>query len=424
MRKKWLPIIFWIILILGFSQLWFKNISPVDVNGDEVIWVLDARFYEFRQQKNWSKFRVTGNLNSLRWASDQYRLIDQPQLGKYLYGFLIDSFGFHPWELNQTQSLYNDFAKEQLKLGPLNQLGAEYQNLGQTIYFLRLIGSVLGLLGIVVFGVGVFFITKSYLIGGLSSSLLFLHPTLHYWYRLAVPNNIQILIIIIALGLMLFQMNKEQNLSIKRILMWILIGVCIAGATAIKLNGIFLLAAPVFIWVMQEFRLVFFQKDAFTRLIYQLKSFLAVVFGFVTTFYFIESELWFDPLFSLKLLFNARLVQHSRFLMFSENFSFFETILFLFSQFLDITSLIFIKIILIVLVIYGGLKITKKSSDKKWFNLGMLMIYLLITNTYYANVGFDRYAEWSIFVFSLLTAIGVADLLKNIYLKVRLKWGK
>lgn len=56
-RNFYLSIVSLLFIFIGVGHFWFKNIQLTAINPDEVVWVLDARFYNFRKQKEWSKFK-------------------------------------------------------------------------------------------------------------------------------------------------------------------------------------------------------------------------------------------------------------------------------------------------------------------------------------------------------------------------------
>lgn len=417
-KTLFLPLISSLLLILGSGLFWFKNISVPAVNPDEVVWVLDARFYQFRQQKRWEKFKLIESPRFLRWSYDSYRLIDQPQLGKYIYGLIIKAFGFDIWDESQTTFLYEQFANLRLDTG-LIKTNKSYSIIISSINILRVFGSIIGFISIIIFSLMAYFLTKSRLVGGLTSIFLFFHPTLHYWYRIAVPNSFQILLIIAATSLIFVLLNNLKILDLKKLFLWVLSGALIAASASIKLNGIFILFAPVFVWMIQEIKNNFLQKETFEYLANKIKAYFLLLGGFVITFYFLEPELWGHLLRGLKLLLGSRLEQHRRFLSSFENSGFFETFWFLIIQFLKISDFWVIKFLLVLFLILGIKKIISSLSDQHWWNLSLLIIFMVISNIFYANVGFDRYAEWSIYIFSFLSALGIVDSLRVIHQKVK-----
>jgi hypothetical protein len=420
MKKRFsLPIISLSLLLLGWGLIWFKGISYVAIEPDEVVWVLDARFYKFRQQKHLEKFSLSNKAISMGWAQDQYRLIDQPQLGKYVYGLIISSFQLNPWDDAQARTLYQGFVKKKLDFGDLNEVGGDYHDLAESIRIIRILGSITSFIAIIGFGFGAYLLTKSKSIGSLTSTLLFLHPILFYSYRLAVPNNLQIVLLLSSLGLMFYLLPKVKAFDFKKVFWWAVVGMLVAASTSIKLNGAFLLFFPIIIWIMEEIRLSFIQKNIGKNITNQIKYILALGSGFLTTFYFLEPELWNQPFFGFKLLFKARLLQHQRFMSFYQDYSFIETIWVLLEKFLRISSFIPLKIVVVFCLLWGIKVVIKKLANKNWRILSWLLILIVIANTSYANVGFDRYAEWSIFVFSFLSALGGVDILQKIDGKIR-----
>jgi hypothetical protein len=431
MKKTfYLSLISSLLLILGSGLFWFKNISVTPVDSDEVAWVLDARFYKFRQQKEWHKFEIAENPRFLGWSNDLYRLIDQPQLGKYIYGLIIQTNNFDLWDENQTRFLYEQFASLKLDTDSI-KTDASYSAILSSINTLRVFGSIAGFISITSFSLMTYFLTESRLVGGLTSVFLFFHPLLHYLYRVAVPNSFQILLIIVAISLMYYLLNNIKTLGIKKKILWTFVGILVAASTSIKLNGFFILVAPVFIWMIQEIRANFFQKDkvngearegvlgyTLKYLNHKVQAYFLLSSGFITTFYFLEPELWGHPVRGLKLLLGARLDQHQLFLSSFENYGFFETFWFLVAQFFKISNFWVVKLLLASFIILGIKKVIGKLSDQYWLNLSLLIIFLVISNIIYANVGFDRYAEWSIYIFSFLSSLGVVEFLKIIHHKV------
>jgi hypothetical protein len=411
-------LISWLVLLIGCSGIWFRNVYTPPIDPDEVAWVLDARFYNFRQQKQWDKFILVSNPISLGWSHDQYRLVDQPQLGKYIYGFVLNIFKQDPWDPVQTKFLYQQFAKRAINSDDLKG-DQTYSEMVRAVNLLRALGSIAGFMGIAIFGLGVSFLTKDRLVGGLTSILLFSHPTLFYWYRLAVPNSFQITLIVVALIIMFILLNKVKNLTPKISLGWFLSGVLVASASSIKLNGFLLIAAPIVIWLVQELLQVIFNNELLKHILNQSKAYFFFIVGFVTTFFFWEVELWKKPLVGIGLLFGSRLSQHYRFLAYYENYSIFETIQFLLVQFLKLSDLLAVKILIGLFLAWGMIKIISMRAERYWSNLLLLIFFVVIANTYYANVGFDRYAEWSIYVFSFVSAFGAVDFSKTIYHKTR-----
>lgn len=114
-KTFYLPLISSLLILLGCGLFWFEDVLVPSVDPDEVVWVLDARFYQFRQQKQWQKFKLTNNPRFLNWGHDQYRLVDQPQLGKYIFGAVIKALDIDPWDETQSTLLYQQFATSKLK---------------------------------------------------------------------------------------------------------------------------------------------------------------------------------------------------------------------------------------------------------------------------------------------------------------------
>ncbi|MBT3249164.1 MAG: hypothetical protein HN846_05370 [Candidatus Pacebacteria bacterium] len=421
MKKNfYLSLAFSLLILLGCGLFWFKDTTVPAVNPDEVAWVLDARFYNFRQQKKWEKFELAENPRFLAWSNDLYRLIDQPQLGKYVYGSIIQANGLDPWDESQTKFLYRQFASSRLDKDSI-KTDDSYSDIISSINILRVFGSIASFVGITIFGLMTYLLTKSRLAGGLTSVFLFFHPTLHYLYRTAVPNNFQILLIIGAISLMSYLLNNIKTLDLKKKTLWSFVGILVAASTSIKLNGFFILVAPVFVWMVQEILASFSQENIVEDVIKKVKAYLIMLGSFAITFYFLEPELWGHPIRGLQVLFGARIDQHHRFsssLAF-KNYDFFETLWFLIAQFLKISDFWIVKLLLASFIIIGVEKIVGRLSDQYWFNLSLLITFMVISNTFYANVGFDRYAEWSIYIFSFLTALGVVEFLKIIHQKIR-----
>lgn len=421
MKKSfYLPIISLLFILAGVSLFWFKDIRLAAINPDEVVWVLDARFYEFRKNKNWAKFSLQNNEDLSGWTSDHFRLLDQPQSGKYWYGWLLDIKNLSPWEAQRTQFLYQGFASSSLDWNII-KTQTQYQSMLASIQWLRIIGTTISFLSIGFWGWGVFRLTKSKIGGALASLTLLLHPTLSYLYKRAVPNSLQIFFTLSSLGLIYYLLGKiRMRLSWKNISGWFLAGFLAAVSASIKLNGFFIVLIPIFVWFCEEIRACF-KKDGATLANLKSKaiSFLFFAGSFFATVYWLEPELWRQPIAGIYALFQSRLTQHHRFQQVFANYSIVETWWFLSSHFFELTKLFWLKIVLLFVVL-RGIKITVSRAfvNKRRYQLSSILLFILITSSFYANVGFDRYAEWSIFIFSFLFAVGGIEFLKIIYQKI------
>lgn len=338
-------------------------------------------------------------------------------MGKYIYGFIINQAGLSPWQLKQDDSFYQQFSSFTLDTDQIES-DEKFSGMFKSIHLLKSLGAVVSLISILFFGLIVSLFSKSKITGVLSSVFLFFNPVLHHLYRQAVPNNIQILFVIAAVSLILYLINKIDDLNLMRCLLWALLGIFIAAATSIKLNGLFILIAPIFMWLVEAMKASFLDQELQINILNKFKALAIMLSSFAMIFYWLEPELWRHPIRGLSLLLGSRIDQHQRFLFSYENYSFFETFFFLIVQFLKISNFLVIKLTLIVFLFLGIKKIINKLNNQLWLNVGLLMIFMLISNIFYANVGFERYAEWSIFIFSFLSAVGGIEFLKIIYQKI------
>lgn len=433
-KTKKLTLFSLLLLLIGWSSWWFQGVLSPAVDPDEVVWVLDARYYQFRRDRQWQYFQLTSDSRGLGWSDEKYRLIDQPQMGKYIYGWLLTTAGIDPWSsAAQTKNWYLDFQRENLSLGNLEAVRQNHLPLATAISLLRWVGAVVSFIGILVFGWGSFWVTHSKTVGALTSSLLFFHPTLHHWYRLAVPNNFQLMFIISALSLFLFLTQhpvKGQSergwlekgwlkKDPRRFLTWGLLGALMAATASTKLNGLFLLAFPVIVWLAREIQQsIYAGPDVvvdWRHYAPQLLKFLMLGLGFGATFYFLEPALWSRPSYGLRSLLVARLAQHQRFLRAYVNYSPVETGWFLVIEFIKFIPWPALQVFWVLCLVWG-LAVAVDYSLRvggKWLSWTLCLVLLTLFSLYHANVGFERYAEWSLYGFSFFSSLGCVELIKQ-----------
>ena len=133
-------------------------------------------------------------------------------------------------------------------------------------------------------------------------------------------------------------------------------------------------------------------------------------------FFFLEPELWTQPLQGVRSLFGARLYQQQKFLRAFDNLSMPHTGLFLVTQYLRLAPNLLVSITIMLSTFVGVVALFKSSlTQTKYRVWSSAFLFFFLTNIYYARVGFERYAMPSLFVLSITTMVGFQDIL--MYLK-------
>lgn len=431
-RRTFVRNLFLLLIFSLTAYFWFQPKAELKLNSDEVVWVLDGQYYQYRRQKNWSQFMLKKGSWLGGWSTPAYRLIDQPQLGKYFFGCLFSLFKIKPWSQSQGQNLYQDFVSMSLPQGQLHELEPELgPEVVSAIYLGRKAISVFGLFSITLFSFLVYYLTQDWLVGFIAYLLISAHPTFRLWYRLVVPNALQASFILLALGLMTLLLSaKKTYLKYQlKLFLWLITGVLVAMATSVKLNGAFLLLFPGFYLLVRLLYLLirlltggfkqFFLNKKILLALQTLKDFfgyyLTMGFGFITTFLYLEPEIWLQPWLGLRALLQSRWLQQIKFRRYFQNYSLPETLFFFAQQFLKISPNLIGKIILVLFLAFGIYLVWKRAqSECIWQVVSALLIFLILSSVIYGDVGFVRYAEWPIYVFSFLTALGGGQAIRQL----------
>ncbi len=418
MHQKSLPLLIFITTIFVTANFWFHNIERIGLNPDEVPYTLNSQFYFFRKSGQMEKFHIVPEVETYPWWSAEFQLLDQPQFGRYLAGFILDNKGISATSFGNTKELLRSFASSQLPEGvPLDQINDIIPpELITAIRLLRPIYAFLGFLMIVIISTSIGLWTKSFLIA--SAALLFLSTRSVFFetYRLALMNSPSLFILVVTvIGMYLF-FSRFQTLSRSmQHLAAVGLGGLTATATSIKLNGGYLLLLPLPLLILIN---LFAYMKGPKKIDYPtLKSsaiFLTLfVLSFSIFFVFFEPELRDKPLQNTYLLFNARVVQQERFYSFFGKQPWYATPgralkVLIKPQSSHLLALVFA--ILSSIGIIDMIQVKMNHSKQRKTILLLLLILILISNSHYALItfrGFDRYYTPTILALTFLAANGL-----------------
>src|SRR3990170_1268252 len=406
-----------IILTASFftSYFWFSDIDAIGLDADEVVWVVHSQFYRYRQQGKWEMFTTPQEFpDSYTWSSVNYQVIDQPQLGKYIFGFILDIFGKLSWEPQEKNWLYEEFPSSRIPGGQSLQSVTSVigPDIVQAVLTMRYVSSYVGLVSLAMFGWIVMRCTNGFL-GTLAAFTAAAYPLIRYNLRIATTNSISLLFLILTVIFMIHLLKNYKTMSGKKLIMFsLLLGILNACAASIKLNGTFLVGFPVLYFTIswlfhrsrsgQRNRVALLKREAIVLLIYLMSAFLM--------FFLLEPELWPEPVKGFVLLFEARLHQQDLFYKFFGKRSLMTMPLFLVQLLLptSISSVFIIPLTLLLLLGIFGLLKRKQENAHNALETGMLG-YIILANTLYARIDFDGFSRYSIpsmLVMILLLSIG------------------
>lgn len=417
--SKKIKIVFIFVTVVFLSIYWFSDTVSIGLDMDEVYYILNSRFYFYRKQGKFEAFTLPSTHKKLPWLSLQNQMLDQPQLEKYIIGFILETSDANPWEKTDPNWLYAEFASFNLPVGKklhqiTNYLGTE---MVKAITIIRYVSAVAGLTSLMLFGYVISRITNNIFIGAFAFGISTLHPLMRQFLRIATTNSFSLLFLLLSSFLILYILKKLKSMSFFNLFMASLfLGTLIAATTSIKINGMLLLLFPIgFIFLKTIHR-----KKYITLNKSQLKQFLvfttSAALGFISTFYYLEPELWKNPVKGIYLLLTTRLAQQERFYRHIGKMSFPQISTTFINSFLSISANPIIKVLLIALLLTGAIELIKTS--KKDYNNKILfyfLVFVLVTNAYYARViGFYRYLIPSILVAILISSIGAKKLLSTL----------
>lgn len=403
-----------LVLALFFilSSYWFFNILTIGLDMDEVTYTLNSQFYFHRKQANLKAFTLPEKVQNLNWDDQQNQLLDQPQLGKFIFGFILDLTKKNPWTNQDLSWLYQEFALLNLPQGnSLNQvrylIGNEMVN---AIIVLRYSSAIAGLISLLLIAYSVNKISNNAWIGALAFSLSSLHPLMRQYLRIATTNSLSLLFLVLSSFLIFSILKKFKHLPpLTLLLSSLFLGTLAAASTSIKLNGVLLLAFP-FLYILTP--LLLSKEKTKTRqeaaLIKKIFVFtIGISIGFISTFYYLEPELWQDPLKGIQLLIETRLIQQQKFFQYFGEMSIFETLSNMIKNYLNISNYLILKVFLFYLIPIGIWNLwnqSKKNKNKKI--LLYFSLFVPIATLLYVRVkGFDRYFIPTTLIAIMITSI-------------------
>ena len=392
---------------------WFSGVAEIGFNMDEIPWILDTQYYTFRKEKDWERFQLPEGYTRLRWSDAGQRLIDQPQMGKYLIGSILDLTNSNPWNSSNPSWLYQEFSKNPHGGERLSEiqtyLGGE---MFRAINVIRYASATVGLTSLLLFSYAITRLSDKPSIGLLALVLATIHPLLLGNLRLATGSSFSLLFLITSTLLMYWTLSKIHKMkTMETAFASLLLGALIAAATSIKLNGAFLLFFPAFYALViiglrqKESLLSSYQTRERFLLFYVL-----MMISFFVTFLYLEPELWSNPVKGMIYLAGSRLAQQERFYAFYGKTSWIAVPLNTVRLFLSLSTSYLIQAGLIVLLLLGLYELGRMARKKeKNVLLLSLLVYIMVANGYYARIGFhgfDRYLTPSLLVAILVASLG------------------
>lgn len=405
-------------LIIGlFKQLIFiyKSIPDAVFNTDEYAWVYDSQFYIFRKEKDWSKFFVSKDSLNANWSSYEYRLIDQPQMGKYIYGYLISNdyqkidYSEQAMWFDSNNKKFGNFGEMWIKTG-----GKNFDELKDVIPN-KWVNIILGLrnysfytliLIIIVNAIFVYYLFGSKFLSLVSSYIFVLNKHFVYSSQIATMDIISIFFLYLSFIFIYYLFYKKRVINFKYIIASIIAGLFSAVSTSIKPNGIFLLIIPVIPIILNYIK---------TKIISMknVKLYLYYLFAFNVVFLFLDIEVAISPQNGLFSLVSARIIQQERFLKF-DNLNPFRYIFFLLNNYISGQNILSIPVISVFIVL--AVKMKDNIELKRYLinkNL-VLILYILIANYFYARVGFERYLLPSFLLLNIISMYGLREIFRII----------
>lgn len=414
-----------LIIVLLFAVVsinWFRNLEQMIVDPDELVWIVDAQYFQYRQHGEYERFRVIDDFYHMAWSDPQYRVLDQPQMGKYIIGWWLKLWTIEPWSSSTNKLAYRYFVTGTLPEGNPWQLQSVLGlEMSQTIIVSRYLHSLVSLVSLALITFITWLFTKNYWLSLLSFFLLTIHPVAQTYLRISAVDGYLYFFFISCLLLCSWLFEKLSYWQLKKnIYIGSLIGMMMGLAITTKLNGLLLLGLPILIAILKLYYLTRSKKSeqVIIKLLKKIILVLVVIYAACgLTIYIVEPELWFSPKVGILLL-ESRMWQQAKFANYFGQMSFVQTIGFLINNYLNVFSFKLAKLFLLIISILGFSQ-TLIKKKKTFFELIFLTssIYLIIGNSYYARVGFDRYSLLTIFIFVIWAAIGI-----NFGLKLIKSW--
>ena len=388
---------------------WMRGIESQEVFPDEPIWVMDSQYYQHRLAGDYEKFTPPDDVTALSWGEPKRRLLDQPQGGKYIFGYILSLAGYDFREYRYEEEISKRFVSDELKITP-EKLRVE---LGESLYnavlLMRSFGTLFGLITIYTLGGLLYLLLKERIASLAVIAFLLYHPLLLKFFRLAVLDVYSVFLLLLSVSLFIFVSGRITALSRKEIALYsMILGTMVALATSLKLNGLYLLMLPPVYGIIRH--VVFYIKErsfALTQFQKELFAYELFFLSFAGMFFFLEPEFWSNPYHGISSLIEARTFQQTKFLA-GHSLSLSETFTFLLKQiFFSVKSFP----VSLGGFLFAAIGVLSLSQDSEFISrqrsVGLIIALLFIANATYARVGFFRYAIPSLFALSFFVGLGI-----------------
>lgn len=416
-----------LILELGYlviNKLYssYKYIDKASFNTDEYAWVYDSQIYQQRMIRNYEIFNVSEKNLRSNWASIDYRVVDQPQMGKYIFGYLISKSesGFN---YQNVDKWFDSEKKEFGRFGDIWSLtGGKSpselrtlinENWLSIIIELRQYSFFMFLFFLFIHGIFIFRIFRSVLLSIISIAIFVFNPLLEWFSQVASMDMFSLFFLYLSFILIFTVFSSYGNKSLKKKTIIICFaGIFTAISSSIKLNGLFLLLIPLLYIFFDIYNIEVKNKKIDIRTNILLMAIFDI--SFLLIFAFLEPEILINPLNGFKMLVAARIRSQYRFLH-AESYNIFEYLGFLFKNYSNIFGNLLLSIFVFLLSILGiFFSLIKVFLNNKYYPNLILLAYCLITNYYYARVGFDRYLFPSFIILNFFSIYGLFTILYTI----------
>lgn len=435
-----------VVVIAISSWQWAARPLAIPLDPDEIVWVLDAEAFSWYLSGDWTAFQQLKPFERLVWWERQYRVIDQPQLGKYILGGMLEAVGQQPWLMSTKNEWYKQFRWRVLPGGLIpeisSQLGTE---LVDAITFIRYTNVVVSLVSFSILAIALGRYLRSQFAGALFFILVTNQTTIWHYYRLALVNPYSMLFQGLAVITMVISIEKilriqlqtktpKEHISrtIQSVAGGISAGALVAAASSVKLDGVFLALGPLmmYFWLLAKSVRSFLLQYQFRQS--QLKQYqrqevvllhysywiLAFVLGMATIFFVLEPELWANPIFGLEQLIGSRLAQQQRFYMAFEHLSVLAIAEKIIAACFDLRSWWGVATIALLEIVsewrekWSGKELSH-WQDQKYAILWLIVCPVLIGSLFYGRTGFDRYVIPGVITLYILFLCVVTKLVRN-----------
>jgi hypothetical protein len=377
-----------VIAVLLSLISWLRfDVTSKSLNPDEVVWVLDAEAYSKYREGAWDFFSISSDYDQViadGWAGSQYRVVDQPQAGKYIIGFLLSVADLKAWQSSEKESLYKQFLWKTLTDEvPQNVVG-------EAIFFVRESNTYFAVVVFAAMAVCLYWYTKKIEAGMLLLLVLLSNRGLMEYATNAIVDVYSWLFQLLAVVSLYVGLMKLKTVTTNGVVRWaVAAGAATALATSVKLNGAFLIFIPYLIFVSYIGKKIL-NKQSVSREVTLLaaKWLLGFVVSGVTTFLLLEPELWANPIQNTHVLLEVRIMQQQRFLDFFETLNLLQIAQKMIATFFELR----LSAIIVAVVVFGKeMFLQRKKGTIKPLFLSLFLAPIIVATFYYGRVGFDRY---------------------------------